>query len=101
MLINPVMTNLWESDPSAAVPAGQQGAGSTASFTDELKSKLGEVSSLQEQANAGVEHSAAGGLDGIPETMIKLEEANMGLLLVAKVRDKAVQAYQQVMQMQF
>ncbi|MGC8490337.1 MAG: flagellar hook-basal body complex protein FliE [Syntrophobacteraceae bacterium] len=33
--------------------------------------------------------------------MIKLEEANMGLLLVAKVRDKALQAYQQVMQMQF
>ena len=100
MLIQPVMSNLLGSDPGSAAPVEKEGAAS-ASFLDELKSKIGEVNGLQDKANAAVEHSAAGGLDGIPETMIKLEEANMGLLLVAKVRDKALQAYQQVMQMQF
>ncbi len=100
MVIQPVQKNLWEGAPGASSAAGGQGAGAS-SFTDELKSKIGEVNNLQNQADAAVQHSAAGGIDGIPETMIKLEEANMGLLLVAKVRDKALQAYQQVMQMQF
>jgi flagellar hook-basal body complex protein FliE len=94
------MKNLLPGGPGATAPASGQKEGST-SFVDELQSKLGEVNNLQNQADTAMKHSAAGGADGIPETMIKLEEANMGLLLVAKVRDKAVQAYQQVMQMQF
>ncbi|MCL5405160.1 MAG: flagellar hook-basal body complex protein FliE [Deltaproteobacteria bacterium] len=100
MLIEPTMKNLWAGASSAATPEGQKGAGST-SFVDELQSKIGEVNSLQNQANASMQQSAAGDVNGIPETMIKLEKAQMGLLLVTKVRDNALQAYQQVMQMQF
>ncbi len=100
MIIKPAMKDLLPSGPGAAPPASGHKDAST-SFVDELQSKLGEVNNLQNQADTAMEHSAAGGSGGIPETMIKLEEANMGLLLVAKVRDKAVQAYQQVMQMQF
>jgi flagellar hook-basal body complex protein FliE len=33
--------------------------------------------------------------------MIQLEEANMGLLLLAKVRNKALDAYHEIMRMQF
>ena len=100
MRIQPNMNNPFAGGPSGATVAGQDGAGSP-SFADELKSKIGEVNNLQNKADTALQQSSVGGLGGIPETMIKLEEANMGLLLVAKVRDKALGAYQQVMQMQF
>ncbi len=100
MTVQPVMKNLVEGTPGATASDPRQGADKT-SFLDELQSKIGDVNNLQNKADQALEHSATGGIDGIPETMIKLEQANMGLLLVAKVRDRAVQAYQQVMQMQF
>lgn len=100
MLIKPIMSNTLTGGASATQPAGLEGAEGP-SFLDELKSKIGEVNKLQNSADSAIKHSAAGGIDGIPETMIKLEEANMSLTLVAKVRDKALSAYQQVMQMQF
>ncbi|MDR3554741.1 MAG: flagellar hook-basal body complex protein FliE [Syntrophobacteraceae bacterium] len=100
MLIQPIIKNLFENGPASTAPEAPTGTGST-SFADQLQSKIGEVNNLQNQADKAMQHSSAGGIDGIPETMIKLEEANMGLLMVAKVRDKALQAYQQVMQMQF
>ena len=100
MRIQPTLNNQIESGVSAPTSARPEEAGSP-SFADELKSKIGEVNNLQNQADAALKQSSVGGLEGIPETMIKLEEANMGLLLVARVRDKALGAYQQVMQMQF
>ncbi|MDR3566527.1 MAG: flagellar hook-basal body complex protein FliE [Syntrophobacteraceae bacterium] len=100
MRIEPITNNLFANGASAAAPEAREGAASP-SFLDELKSKIGEVNSLQNGADSAIQHSALGGIDSIPETMIKLEEANMGLLMVAKVRDKALGAYQQVMQMQF
>jgi flagellar hook-basal body complex protein FliE len=96
----PPINNLFTTGQGAAAPAVQEG-GNAPSFVDELKSKIGEVNNLQNQADSAMQNSAVGGVDGIPETMIKLEQANMGLLMVAKVRDKALGAYQQVMQMQF
>lgn len=100
MRIDPIIKNLWQGAPNAAMPADKEGAGST-SFANELQSKLSEVNNLQNEADTAMQKSAVGGIEGIPETMIKLEEANMGLLLVEKVRDKALGAYNQVMQMQF
>ena len=100
MNIQPIANNLF-TGPSTQAPSLLQDAGGAPSFAEELKSKIGDVNNLQIQADNAMQHSAVGGIDGIPETMIKLEEANMGLLMVAKVRDKALAAYQQVMQMQF
>lgn len=41
------------------------------------------------------------GAEHIHETMIKLEEADLSLRLLAKVRTKALDAYQEIMRMQF
>jgi flagellar hook-basal body complex protein FliE len=44
---------------------------------------------------------AVKGATNIHETMIHMEEANMGLLMLAKVRNKAIDAYHEVMRMSF
>jgi flagellar hook-basal body complex protein FliE len=100
MRIDPIMKNLCEGAPGVTMPKGPGGAEST-SFVDELKSKIGEVNQLQNQSDARMQQGAVKGASGIHETMIQMEEANMGLLLLAKVRNKAIDAYHEVLHMTF
>ena len=100
MRIDPIMKNLCEGAPGATMLKGQGSAEST-SFADQLKSKIGEVNQLQNQADQTMEAATVKGATNIHETMIHLEEANMGLLLLSKVRNKALDAYHEVMRMSF
>ena len=100
MRVDPIMKNLCEGAPGATMSKGSSGAES-ASFVDELKSKIGEVNNLQNDAEAAMAAATVKGATNIHETMIRLEEANMGLLMLAKVRNKAIDAYHEVMRMQF
>ena len=100
MPISPIMKNLYEGAPSAIMPKSPGGAEST-SFADQLKAKIGEVNQLQNASDVKMEQGAVKGAANIHETMIHMEEANMGLLLLAKVRNKALDAYHEVMRMSF
>lgn len=97
MRIDPIMKNLCEGAPGATMSKGTEGG----SFAEELKSRLGELNRLQNESEAAMQQSTVKGADNIHETMIKMEEANMGLLLLAKVRNKAIDAYHEVMRMSF
>ncbi len=66
-----------------------------------LKTKIGEVDKMQHQADEAMADSTVKGASNIHETMLRLEEADMGLRLMAKVRNKALDAYHEVMRMQF
>ena len=100
MRIDPIMKNLCEGAPGATMPKSPGGADST-SFADQLKSKISEVNQLQNQADAKMEQGAVKGATNIHETMIQMEEANMGLLMLSKIRNKALDAYHEIMRMQF
>lgn len=100
MRIDPIMKNLFEGAPGVTMPKGAGGA-EPASFADELKSKIGEVNQLQNQSDAKMQQGSVKGATNIHETMIQMEEANMGLLLLAKVRNKALDAYHEVLRMNF
>jgi flagellar hook-basal body complex protein FliE len=100
MQVNPIMKNLCEGAPGAIMPKSQ-GSPESASFADQLKTRLGEVNQLQNDADAAMEKATVKGAANIHETMIGLEKANLGLLMVSKVRNKALDAYHEVMRMQF
>ena len=100
MRIDPIMKNLFEGAPGVTMPKSPGGA-EPASFADELKSKIGEVTQLQNQSDAKMQQGSVKGATNIHETMIQMEEANMGLLLLAKVRNKALDAYHEVLRMNF
>jgi flagellar hook-basal body complex protein FliE len=100
MRIDPIIQNLAESASGVQKPKDAGGVDSS-SFADELKSKVGEVNQIQNQADQSMAESAVNGASNIHETMIRLEEADMGMRFLAKVRNKALDAYHEMMRMQF
>jgi flagellar hook-basal body complex protein FliE len=70
-------------------------------FADLITDAVGQVNQLQEQANAAVQGLMTGAGVDLHRTMIATEKASMSFELALAVRNKAVQAYQSVMGMQF
>lgn len=81
-------------------PAPGQGAG-PAPFADLLTDAVGEVDQLQSQANAAVTGLMTGTGVDVHQAMIATQKADMSFEMALAVRNKAVQAYQQVIGMQF
>jgi flagellar hook-basal body complex protein FliE len=73
----------------------------TTPFAGLLSDALGQVSTLENQARTAVEGLMSGSGVDIHQAMIASEKASMAFELALAVRNKAVQAYQSVMGMQF
>jgi len=71
------------------------------SFSEELKSTVKSVNDRHLQADQTMATAAVEGPNKIHETMIQLEEAEISTRLLLKVRSKALDAYQEIMRMQF
>jgi flagellar hook-basal body complex protein FliE len=74
--------------PSAAAP-----------FSDLLTDVVGDVNRLQDQASEAVRGLMSGSGVDVHQAMIATQKADMAFELALAVRNKAVQAYQQVMGM--
>ncbi|GEA16645.1 flagellar hook-basal body complex protein FliE [Moorella sp. E308F] len=103
MLLSPVSllmpAPLQESQQSRPVP---QGTGAVAgSFAEILMEKLGEINTLQQQADALTQEYLAGKIEDVHQVMLALEQANLSLQLAVQVRNKVVEAYQEISRMQF
>jgi flagellar hook-basal body complex protein FliE len=85
--------------PSLPSPAG--GVGEPAPFSDLLSDAVGQVSQLEDTARTTVTGLMSGNGVDVHEAMIATEKASMGFELALAVRNKAVQAYQSVIGMQF
>ncbi len=97
MRVDPTIRNL----PGSVQTIGKTQAPGKDSFADQLKTKISEVNQVQNQADKAMAESAVKGATNIHETMIRLEEADMSLRLMTKVRNKALDAYHEIMRMQF
>lgn len=73
---------------------------STSSFFDTLKSKLNEVNDAQVAAEDKTAAFVSGDDTNIHDVMIATEEAKMSLELAIQVRNKLVDAYQEINRMQ-
>jgi flagellar hook-basal body complex protein FliE len=72
-----------------------------APFSDLLTDAVGQVSQLEDQAHNAVTGLMTGSGVDVHQAMIATEKASMAFELALAVRNKAVQAYQQVIGMQF
>jgi flagellar hook-basal body complex protein FliE len=70
-------------------------------FSDLLTDAVGQVNQLENQARAAVTGLMTGSGVDVHQAMIATEKASMAFELALAVRNKAVQAYQQVVGMQF
>jgi flagellar hook-basal body complex protein FliE len=70
-------------------------------FSSLITDAVGQVDRLEVQANTAVTGLMTGTGVDVHQAMIATEKASMAFELALSVRNKAVQAYQQVMSMQF
>ena len=68
-------------------------------FAAALQGSIAEVNQAQVAADRAAEQMAVGETKNLHEAMIKLEEADISLRLMVQVRNKAVEAYQEIMRM--
>lgn len=74
--------------------ASQEGAGK---FFSELVSKVNDI---QIQSDKSVQQLASGENKNLHEVMIAVEKASISFQFMSQVRNKAIEAYQEVMRMQ-
>lgn len=75
------------------------GTGNQAPFAEQLNSLLTDVNGLQQQAASLAEGLARGSVTDLHQVMLAQEEASVAFKLVAEMRNKLVQAYQEVLRM--
>lgn len=73
---------------------------SDGSFTKVLGAKLQEVQDLQSNADLMAQKLATGELTDVHTAMIAAEKAELGLQYTLAIRNKLVEAYQDIMRMQ-
>jgi flagellar hook-basal body complex protein FliE len=74
--------------------------GHSGSFATLLQQGLERVDGLQHEADAAARAFALGQAPSVHDTMIAMEKADVSLRLTTKVRNKVVEAYQEIMRMQ-
>jgi len=90
-----------ERKPLEGVGVGQVGGAATSSqsFLDTLKSMVSEVNEAQVSADKVSQDFASGKARDLHEVMIAVEKADLALRTVTAVRNKVVEAYNEVMRM--
>ena len=78
----------------------EAGKSEKASFGDMLNKSITEVNNSQATADDNIAKYLSGQQTGLHETMLSLEKADISMRLMVQVRNKAVEAYREIMRMQ-
>lgn len=97
MAIDPISASLGSIAPSAS-PLKPSTGTSEAGFGDTLQDLLGEVDGSAADANQAI-GKMLNGTGDVHEAMIAIQRADTMLQLTVQVRNKLVQAYQDIMRM--
>lgn len=74
--------------------------GAGKSFSDTLNEAIQNVNELQKSSDKAIQNLATGRTDNVAEVMITSEKADIALKLMVQVRNKIIDAYQDIMKMQ-
>jgi flagellar hook-basal body complex protein FliE len=93
---------LQGSGPSQGLGASKIGSDTQGgpSFADTLAESLDKVNTMQKDADVAIQDFVAGDTRNIHETMIAVGKADLAFRLTMQVRNKIVEAYQEVMRTQ-
>lgn len=88
-------------DPGLQPALKQQSVkeGEGPSFNEVLKKAIAEVNGLEKEADRQIVELAAGRANNVHEAMIALQKADVSFKMLMEIRDKLVQAYQEIMRM--
>jgi flagellar hook-basal body complex protein FliE len=74
--------------------------GSKGDFGAHLNKALGEVNELQQKADQAIQQLVGEGKGDLQDTMVALEKADVSFRLMMQIRNKVLEAYQEIMRMQ-
>ncbi|MCW2926389.1 MAG: flagellar hook-basal body complex protein FliE [Thermoleophilia bacterium] len=82
-----------------AVAGAEQTTGA-GSFSAVLKDKLTSLNAQQVDASSASQDMATGNVDDVAQSMLRIEQANVSLQMATQVRNKVIEAYQEILRMQ-
>jgi flagellar hook-basal body complex protein FliE len=85
---------------SPDISASKSAQDVTGSFEQTLDGFVNNVNDLQNKANDAMDKMASGQAADVHEVMIAMEKAKISFDLLLQVRNKMLDAYKQIMQMQ-
>jgi len=85
---------------AGAVDGGGAGASSGNSFLNSLSDAFGSLNTQLTSADASMADFASGGSADLHTVMLQMEEASVSLKTATAVRDKLLEAYQEIMRTQ-
>lgn len=88
--------------PVTVQPVEQSDSTSTPSlsFSDQVKNAIDHVNTLQSHADDLVEQVASGNPENAHQAVIAMQQSSMALDFTMQVRNKVLDAYQEIMRMQ-
>lgn len=89
----PTMTSLSPTANPLSRPSGE-------GFLTYLKQAVGEVDNLHQTADQEIRQLVGEGKGDLQETMIALEKADVSFRLMMQIRNKVLDAYQEIARMQ-
>lgn len=92
-----VTSQLTGSQSGTGSNSGTQGG---LSFSDMVNQKMEEANSLQKQADQMTNSYLAGGPVDIQQMLIAMEKADLALRETTEIRNKVIDAYQEIEKMQ-
>lgn len=106
MAINPLLNNIQPKgitegvNPRRTINYGSEASGKTQTFGDMIKDAINSVDASSKNADQKVDAVVSGKSDDIPGAMIAMQKAEMSFQLMSEVRNKAIETYKQLSQMQ-
>lgn len=80
--------------------ANTGGPSAPKTFADTLKEAVNSVNELQKSSDKAAQALATGKTDNVADVMIAAEKADIALRVMVQVRNKIIDAYQEIMKMQ-
>ena len=82
--------------------AGKKSTGeATTAFMDTLEDSLAKVNEMQAEKSRMIMDFASGKTQNVHELMIHLQKTSLAMDMTSAVRNKVMQAYQEIMRIQF
>lgn len=86
--------------PLAEIDSNLKVNTSNKTFSETLKDAVQNVNELQKAADKATQELATGRTDNVADVMIATEKADIALRVMMQVRNKIIDAYQEIMKMQ-
>ncbi len=97
-ILGPINPNLQV--PEIRKPAGPGAEKSSSGFGEMLKDAISAVNELQVKSDQEVQKFMAGESQDLHTTVIAMQKADLSFQMMMQVRNKIVQAYQEIMRTQ-